>query len=110
MKWFMETRVMLFLTDSTVVHNIVRDDVKRPMVYASFRMELNGLHTEEYYCHAKVYLDKHEELRKVSIRKIKHWRNGKSHPLPAKNKKDYKDWGDVVEAPDNAESNVMPRE
>jgi len=110
MKWFMKTRVKLFLTDSTVVHNITKDDFKRPVIWASFRMELNGLHTYEWFCHAKLYLDKHEELRRVSVRFIKHWRNGKPHPLPTKNKKDYQDWEDAVEAPDNAESNVMPRE
>jgi hypothetical protein len=105
------TRCYIYLTDQANVLKIVKNPKKDPVIYATCRVELNGLHTLEWYFHCKIYMEhKHETIRRVSSRLIKHWRNGKPQPLPPKTPADYAEWPEVFPQGETVESNVVCRE
>lgn len=94
-------RCYLFLADSFQVKAMVRDEeTKCVVIYVTYIMELNGLHLFEWLYHAKVYLDKNEDVRDVEARKIQCFKNGNNYPLNRGEKPDFKEWIEHVHVPD----------
>lgn len=115
LKWDLEqsdgSRCYIFLSDSMEVKKMVRDDeTKLVVIYCTYRVELNGLHTYEWLYHAKIFLDKHEEVKDIESRPIQCYKSGREYPLPRGTKKDFREWIRLVPVPDIFVPSVQPRE
>lgn len=113
-KWGLENsdgrRCYIFLADSFEVKNMIRGDDKDVIVFCTYRLELNGLHTFEWLYHAKIYLDKHEAVTSIDSRPIQLYKSGVDYPLPRNSKLDFRDWMTHVHVPDIFVASVPPRE
>lgn len=72
---------------------------------------MNGLHTQEWFYHAKIWLDKHENVRKIQIRPTKAYRNGGPVPMQkGQALKDFRDWLEHSPVPDEDGSMIKQKE
>jgi len=101
----------VFLTDHVQIKKVIKDEeTKLPVAYLTFRTELNGLHSLENFYHAKLWFDKHENVKKIQFRATKAYKNGKQTKLEKGALLDFKDWLEFCPVPDEDQSLIQPRE